>query len=245
VPLKFSPANRLKFAKATLVAQDNLSLKYRKRVSAEIRRAAREYANAHDNLALWPAIHARHEDNLHGILADLGRETAERFAMVPITGVKRFETRFEQAVYDYVADNAAKKAVGISATTQVQVQKLLMASIAEGITGDQRRDRIFKGAGGLISQARAATIARTEVHTAANVSQMQAIKSAGLTVKKEWISTNDDRVRDTHADADGQTVSDNEKFDVGGEALEYPGDPNGSPENVINCRCVVGFIPVV
>jgi hypothetical protein len=30
-----------------------------------------------------------------------------------------------------------------------------------------------------------------------------------------------------------------ETFSVGGEDLEYPGDPNGSPENVIQCRCTV------
>jgi len=31
---------------------------------------------------------------------------------------------------------------------------------------------------------------------------------------------------------------------VGGERLMYPGDPSGSAENVINCRCAVGHIPV-
>jgi hypothetical protein len=31
-------------------------------------------------------------------------------------------------------------------------------------------------------------------------------------------------------------------FDVGGEQLQFPGDPAGAPENVINCHCV--SIPV-
>ena len=31
-------------------------------------------------------------------------------------------------------------------------------------------------------------------------------------------------------------------FEVGGEELEYPGDPNGSPENVIQCRCQALYI---
>ena len=30
-------------------------------------------------------------------------------------------------------------------------------------------------------------------------------------------------------------------FSVGGEQLEYPGDPSGSAENVINCKCVIGY----
>ena len=31
------------------------------------------------------------------------------------------------------------------------------------------------------------------------------------------------------------------EFIVGGEALSYPGDPKGSADNVINCRCVVMY----
>ena len=33
-------------------------------------------------------------------------------------------------------------------------------------------------------------------------------------------------------------------FLVGGEQLLYPGDPAGSSENVINCRCSVAPFPV-
>jgi hypothetical protein len=33
-----------------------------------------------------------------------------------------------------------------------------------------------------------------------------------------------------------------EPFTVGGASLMYPGDPAGPAEEVINCRCCVGFI---
>jgi hypothetical protein len=42
-------------------------------------------------------------------------------------------------------------------------------------------------------------------------------------------------------DVDGQKVGINEMFIVGGENLEFPGDPFGSPGNVINCRCTLFF----
>ena len=45
-----------------------------------------------------------------------------------------------------------------------------------------------------------------------------------------------------HADADGQTVPIGQAFDVDGEQLVYPGDPGGSPENTVQCRCTVGFL---
>jgi hypothetical protein len=31
-------------------------------------------------------------------------------------------------------------------------------------------------------------------------------------------------------------------FDVGGEALLYPGDPSGSAANTVQCRCTVAFL---
>lgn len=52
-----------------------------------------------------------------------------------------------------------------------------------------------------------------------------------------WNSMNDDRTREAHADADGQEQPVGTPFDVMGEQLMYPGDPDGSDENTINCRC--------
>jgi hypothetical protein len=31
-------------------------------------------------------------------------------------------------------------------------------------------------------------------------------------------------------------------FDVGGERLQYPGDPSGSPGNTIQCRCATTYV---
>jgi hypothetical protein len=59
---------------------------------------------------------------------------------------------------------------------------------------------------------------------------------------QEWISTRDERTRDDHADADGQVVTMGAPFEVGGEALLYPGDTGGDGGNVINCRCTVAFL---
>lgn len=89
-------------------------------------------------------------------------------------------------------------------------------------------------------------IARTEttrVESHARWSVGKQAEKAGLKVVKEWIATSDHRTRDAHMEANGQRVGMDEPFIVGGEELMYPGDPNGSPENVINCRCTV--IPVV
>lgn len=55
----------------------------------------------------------------------------------------------------------------------------------------------------------------------------------------EWVTMSDDKVREPHRDANGQTVPTGHTFEVGGAQLMYPGQPVGDPENWINCRCVV------
>lgn len=72
-----------------------------------------------------------------------------------------------------------------------------------------------------------------------------AIVEAGRTdpesgiMEKVWIATNDERTRPTHVEAHGQRAPLDGTFAVGDDELEYPCDPDGSPEEVANCRCRV------
>ena len=82
-------------------------------------------------------------------------------------------------------------------------------------------------------------IAKTEGHriqceSAYNV-QVRA-KQKGATIVKQWDSTLDSRTRESHQKLDGEIVNVNEKFSNG---LMYPGDPNGSASEVVNCRCAL------
>lgn len=67
-----------------------------------------------------------------------------------------------------------------------------------------------------------------------------AVVAAGITITKTWVATLDDVTRETHAEADGQEVSIDEPFSVGGDELMFPGD-DGSPEETINCRCTLVY----
>ncbi len=53
-----------------------------------------------------------------------------------------------------------------------------------------------------------------------------------------WVTVGDEKVRPTHVAVDFEP-KDNLGWDVGGEFLKFPGDPNGSPGNIINCRCSI------
>jgi len=86
--------------------------------------------------------------------------------------------------------------------------------------------------------AQAAMLARTDLNGLANGASVMAATLVGVAYK-EWLTAEDDRVRETHQEADGQVVPVDQPFIVGGEALDYPGDPGGSDEEVCNCRCTV------
>ena len=51
-----------------------------------------------------------------------------------------------------------------------------------------------------------------------------------------WMTVGDERVRPAHVAVDF-TEERNGGWEVGGDFLRFPGDPNGRPSNTINCRC--------
>lgn len=89
--------------------------------------------------------------------------------------------------------------------------------------------------------------ARTSVTSAQNKGRMDMMHTAndkGVISRKGWSSAHDSRVRKSHQLMDnGEFIEMDAEF---GNGLEYPGDPDGDPEEVYNCRCsliyeVVGF----
>lgn len=87
---------------------------------------------------------------------------------------------------------------------------------------------------------RAKVIARTETNRAWNAGSLAAAQYYEPTSTrwvKVWDTDVDSHERPSHRRADGQVRSLSDTFQVGGEDLRFPGDPSGSPGNVINCRC--------
>ena len=90
---------------------------------------------------------------------------------------------------------------------------------------------------------RAERIARTEVISASNMSSQAGALATGIPLDKTWIPLIDDKTRDSHrmqpVGVGGEVVDINELFSNG---LLLPGDPNADAEEVINCRCAVGYL---
>lgn len=92
-----------------------------------------------------------------------------------------------------------------------------------------------------LSLFRARAIARTETLVATERAQADMFTAVGVE-RKRWIATLDEITRLSHLKAHGQIVDMDEPFelesDYGGvDELMHPGDPEGPPEQVINCRC--------
>ena len=117
--------------------------------------------------------------------------------------------------------------------------------IAEGLAAGEDMptivERVRDAAG--VTEPRARVIARTESHGARNTVNAASVRRAASAFgspsafARRWQAAEDERTRQTHRDADGQTVPLSEPFTVGRASLDFPGDPSGPPEEVINCRC--------
>jgi hypothetical protein len=93
----------------------------------------------------------------------------------------------------------------------------------------------FKG----MTEAQLHRISRTETHSVYNQSKFETMLQSQAVKGKQWLSSGLPNMRDWHAEADGQTQYVEDPFIVNGEDLMYPGDPNGSVENIIYCECTM------
>ena len=90
-----------------------------------------------------------------------------------------------------------------------------------------------------MNKSSAIRTARTAVTGAQNAGRMDSYVAAekmGIKVRKEWLATIDGRTRHSHAMLDGKVVDKDKKFENG---CMFPGDPNGPPWEVYNCRCTL------
>jgi len=127
-----------------------------------------------------------------------------------------------------------KVVLPISETTKEYILKIISKGIDEGWSIQRMVEEIERED---YLNGRVRRILRTESNRAINYGNELAADKFEYKTQKRWVAVHDNRTRHAHLNADNQTVNQADTFSVGGEQLQFPGDPNGSPENTISCRC--------
>lgn len=157
-------------------------------------------------------------------------------------------------VDDYFQIYLLNKAVlPISETTKRQIRERLIAEVDAGVPLDQAIKNFKEWAltsgdnpASVVSRLRAKTIIETETLKALNFGGFIGAYMSGVPLTdldKVWVTCNDDRVRISpfsHVSLDRQVTSFYGTF-YNGEHLRFPGDPQASVNNTINCRCTQFF----
>lgn len=191
------------------------------------------------------------------VISDFGSLEVER--LLSQIGESHFKPRIERKeivfspldfyIEAWINQYAAQKTSLISNATRQMLANYITSSVSD----NQSTDAIARGirenysrwadGGQDISVPRSFTIARTETGSAVNFAQQegarQVARQTNLNMRKRWISSRDERVRDSHEAVDGEEVGLEDRFSNG---LLYPLDTAGPPGEVINCRCVVGNV---
>ena len=119
--------------------------------------------------------------------------------------------------------------------------KKINAETLQGILQGESMDKIAKRLRNVqeMNKTQAIRSARTIVTGAENKGRQDSYARAtadGIILERTWLATNDSRTRHSHAVLDGETKPIDTPFSNG---LMYPGDPDGEPSEVYNCRCTL------
>ena len=137
----------------------------------------------------------------------------------------------------YPKDRALKRGIDL-AYGKKQITASVTSSILQGKSIKHMADDLQKRIT-TMSRDSAIRTARTAVTGAQNAGRMDSYAAAekmGIKLKKEWLATLDARTRHSHAMLDGEQVAQDKKFSNG---CRFPGDPQGPPWEIYNCRCTL------
>lgn len=158
---------------------------------------------------------------------------------------KRFNPLFSSSWSRFVRTNYGQRLGSLIASLQGtivdEVSREVNKALEEGedvLTTSQAINKVVNSNSFYMWQAE--RIARTEVGSAMNQASQVAVDKLGIDTVKRWVSGMDGRERESHRMANGQTRKQGEPFSNG---LLYPHAPGSPASEVVNCRCVVQYIP--
>ena len=161
-------------------------------------------------------------------------------------------TEWKEKMKKYSAERSLAKVKAIMTTEQEAINRVIDSVIQESLdqglgiietrrllTHDLSGEKMLE-----MENWQAQRIAMTEVGSAQNTGSFEAAQENSEGVKKVWLFIPGKKTfREEHAafgaedDSTGGRGMD-EEYAPG---LQYPGDPNGTAEEIINCYCTIGY----
>ena len=118
-----------------------------------------------------------------------------------------------------------------------QINSSILQGIIQGEPIDKMAERILPIVdNNETASVRTARTMTTNCENKGRQDRLEEFSKQGLKVYKIWLATDDDRTRDSHREMNGEKVPYDEEFP---NELMYPGDENGDPSEVYNCRCTM------
>lgn len=122
-------------------------------------------------------------------------------------------------------------------------RKLVSSQLTQGVLLGESIPKIARRVqnvtGSNIATAmRTARTAVTGAECAGRMASYERAKGMGIKLKKEWVSTLDNRTRHSHRQLDGERIDNDEKAKFS-NGCRYPGDPTARYVEICNCRCTV------
>lgn len=182
-----------------------------------------------------------------GIIEEVGKETFSNLK----AGAMGYETKeeaeeevedffnpWESTIQGYIEASAAEKVTWVSNTSKEEIRGIINTLRAENATLDEIAKAINEKYTDF-SRYRSYRIARTEVVGASNYASIKSAEQSEVVTFKEWVSSHDDRVRESHENVHGEVVPLKEKFKNG---LQFPADYSANkPAETIQCRCTIAY----
>jgi len=173
------------------------------------------------------------------VYVDVFRASVDQIEKAATTG----QSAFMREQLSYLEREAATRIHGIAQSTADEIRDIVVAGVRDGKSHDQIGRELYAAIPDL-TRKRAATIARTETHSAATSAIYETMKFKRVPIKtKTWWTARDKDVRASHQAVHGAVVPFDQPFTVGGAYMMFPGDPSmgAGAEEIVNCRCSALF----
>jgi HK97 family phage portal protein len=193
---------------------------------------ARDVADDPFDRAAWER---RYRDEVKPILRDMVKDAGQA-ALDDLAIDMAFDVLAPEVV-EFLKQRGQRFAKRVNETTWQQLKDSLREGLKNGESIPDLAKRVEEVMGARIRSS-GEVIARTEVIGASNGGTLEAWKQSEVVATKTWLAALDNRTRDSHIEAHGQTVALDENFEVGSGRGPAPGQI-GLPEEDIQCRCAM------